>query len=729
MIFCWIFVGIGMLSIIIPISIGLVKLPLIQIIMYTKYRFPNDALNFIYFACFMQFVPYFIGCSIGFVILENRLLKFTKWQEILIWTLTSIFLLTIPFSSYLFASNEMKISGDPSIMNALNFCLLILLWSLSNGWIIYQCSIKPKMIVTRILSANLFKPLSRLSFSLYLSHLMTIWFFAHQVRQPISIGTWIDLSRIMSTTFSASFIIGYLLHLTFEAPTIGLLLLFKDKKLLKTSSSVHQRFKRIIVRDNLQNEIRSECLNIVEYMIRNPIEQEWTAKIIDSGIFNRPIGLLSGTTELVEHEWLIDYIEKWYQNDNYYSIATAICFPSICNEREIHYDVLRTVHFNVTYCQSNDDDQQPSSTDNFGLRVAWTILLTPWFLIIPATILELIFEFRFIHGIRAFGALFIMMAHAGGLVLVPTLMPVSVIARFPNDAIQLSRTLMAQPFYNVDFFPTYLTASTKNLKIGFLPYVLLRWLRLTLPLIGTICLNIGLESLGNGLLFHMIYYGQHYVLVMKNWWKHFLYFNNYIPIEDMCNISTWFLAADLQAHIIAFGINIWQEILIWSLSSIFLLTIPFSSYLFASNEMKISGDPSIMNAINFFHINIIMPKMIVTRILSANLFKPLSRLSFSLYLSHLMTIWFFAHQVRQPIQFGTWINLSPIISTTFSASFIIGYLLHLTFEAPTIGLLLLFKDKKLLKTSSSVHPNSINANAPNNSKLFSLLQIDEDIDC
>nr|XP_027193733.1 nose resistant to fluoxetine protein 6-like [Dermatophagoides pteronyssinus] len=435
--------------------------------------------------------------------------------------------------------------------------------------------------------------------------------------------------------------------------------------LWQNNQQILERFKRIIVRDNLQNQIRSECLNIIEYMIRNPIEKEWTAKIIDSGIFNRPIGLLSGTTtELgdfdqclsirnkfqqkkfvgryclatinlprtnkfqhpigiqnnhsqLEHEWLIDYIEQWYQNDNYYSIATAICFPSICNEREIrqllisYYDVLRTVHFNVTYCQSNDgyDDQQPSSTDNFGLRVAWTILLTPWFLIIPATIFEMIFgdknysyfykillcfsliknnrylfqikstkismvgqtqqrqEFRFIHGIRAFGALFIMMAHAGGLVLVPTLMPVSVIARFPNDAIQLSRTLMAQPFYNgalvvmtffliSGFLSTYLTASTKNLKIGFLPYVLLRWLRLTPSLIGLICLNIGLESLGNGPLFHHDLLWPTLRPCYENWWKHLLYFSNYIPVEDMCNISTWYLAADLQIHIIAFFVLI-----------------------------------------------------------------------------------------------------------------------------------------------------------------------------
>mgnify|MGYP007020383378 CR=1 FL=1 len=111
------------------------------------------------------------------------------------------------------------------------------------------------MIVTRILSANLFKPLSRLSFSLYLSHLMTIWFFAHQVRQPISLVTWTDLIRIVSTTFSAAFVIGYLLHLTFEAPTIGLLLLFKDKKLLKTSSSDHHR-------KNEQTSNQDEMINM-----------------------------------------------------------------------------------------------------------------------------------------------------------------------------------------------------------------------------------------------------------------------------------------------------------------------------------------------------------------------------------------------------------------------------------------------------------------------------------
>ena len=209
----------------------------------------------------MQFIPYFLGCAIGFVILENRPIKFTKvrmmiiivvikinfffhkqWQEILIWSFSTLFLVTIPFASYIFASNEMKISGDGTTLNAINFAIMVLLWSLSNTWLVYQCAIKPRMIISSILSANFFKPISRLSFSLYLSHLMTIWFMAHQVRDPVSMANWTDILKVISATLLSAIIIGYFLHLTFEAPTIGLLLLFfKDKKLLKTLRSFDHR--------------------------------------------------------------------------------------------------------------------------------------------------------------------------------------------------------------------------------------------------------------------------------------------------------------------------------------------------------------------------------------------------------------------------------------------------------------------------------------------------------
>ena len=37
----------------------------------------------------------------------------------------------------------------------------------------------------------------------------------------------------------------------------------------------------------------------------------------------------------LKHEWMAERIEKWYQNDNYYAAATAVCFPSICQPEEV----------------------------------------------------------------------------------------------------------------------------------------------------------------------------------------------------------------------------------------------------------------------------------------------------------------------------------------------------------------------------------------------------------
>lgn len=33
--------------------------------------------------------------------------------------------------------------------------------------------------------------------------------------------------------------------------------------------------------------------------------------------------------------WIGDVVEQWYNNDNWYSFASGICFPSICQQEEI----------------------------------------------------------------------------------------------------------------------------------------------------------------------------------------------------------------------------------------------------------------------------------------------------------------------------------------------------------------------------------------------------------
>jgi hypothetical protein len=76
-----------------------------------------------------------------------------------------------------------------TIPNAMIVSLMLLLWSSSMSWIIYNCAINRAGILTRILSANYLQPFSRLSFCAYLSHLMLIWFNVQQVRHPITTNT------------------------------------------------------------------------------------------------------------------------------------------------------------------------------------------------------------------------------------------------------------------------------------------------------------------------------------------------------------------------------------------------------------------------------------------------------------------------------------------------------------------------------------------------------------
>ena len=41
----------------------------------------------------------------------------------------------------------------------------------------------------------------------------------------------------------------------------------------------------------------------------------------------------------IQPEWMSHVIEKWHYNDNYYALATALCFPSVCHQQEIR-DIL-----------------------------------------------------------------------------------------------------------------------------------------------------------------------------------------------------------------------------------------------------------------------------------------------------------------------------------------------------------------------------------------------------
>ncbi len=154
-------------------------------------------------------------------------------------------------------------------------------------------------------------------------------------------------------------------------------------------------------------------------------------------------------------------------------------------------------------------------------------------------------KFHFVHGIRAISSVVIVLAHVSSL-MIGGPATVSPFARLLPDFQANMRTLPYQVLFNGGllvhtFFllsgllMSYNALSREKAKIGYLPFVLLRWLRYTPVMVGSICLTVIMEVLGSGPL------AQHHHLMIgldscyDYWWAHLLYLQNLLPAD--CSVG------------------------------------------------------------------------------------------------------------------------------------------------------------------------------------------------
>lgn len=136
---------------------------------------------------YMQFPSYFLSGIVGQLLLEKRKLALPKWLSTSFNVITATVFLTYPFMTYPFISQDkVYFEPEPGLQVALPYVTLIFLWGFANAWLLYRLALTPKGFLTRLLSAKIFQPLSRLSFSLYLVHTVTIWYNSLQTRTTIS---------------------------------------------------------------------------------------------------------------------------------------------------------------------------------------------------------------------------------------------------------------------------------------------------------------------------------------------------------------------------------------------------------------------------------------------------------------------------------------------------------------------------------------------------------------
>ncbi len=167
-------------------------------------------LNIQYHPTYNHLSTYFVGVLVGFLLIENKnSLKIGISWKLISWTVLPILTFLSVSATYLWTGLELEYSR---ITSAAYSGLHRFLYILFYAWIAIYCSTTNKSnsllvfkkflqvlenfsdkktrffskgIISRVLSSKFFIPLSRLSFSVYLTHLLVVWYFVLQTRQLI----------------------------------------------------------------------------------------------------------------------------------------------------------------------------------------------------------------------------------------------------------------------------------------------------------------------------------------------------------------------------------------------------------------------------------------------------------------------------------------------------------------------------------------------------------------
>jgi peptidoglycan/LPS O-acetylase OafA/YrhL len=95
------------------------------------------------------------------------------------------------------------------------------LWSLSTASLIWICISGNGSLINKIFSSNIFVPLSRLTYSVYLTHVWVIWLYVGSRRERIDTNQS-EVFFIFLHNIVIAYFVGFLFSLLFEMPIIKL---------------------------------------------------------------------------------------------------------------------------------------------------------------------------------------------------------------------------------------------------------------------------------------------------------------------------------------------------------------------------------------------------------------------------------------------------------------------------------------------------------------------------
>ncbi|KAH8247739.1 hypothetical protein KR038_009246 [Drosophila bunnanda] len=189
--------------------------------MFFQGLFNFDSMNKMYFATHTHATPWLIGFLFGYFLYLNKGKRF-QLSWISVWS-GWILCLAMIFTS-IFALYPAAQSSTPplsTLAESFYYTLTRVGWPMALCWVVFACMQGYGGLANSVLSAPVWQPLSRLSYSIYIWHLFIQEMNAKSTRTntyfsdyQVMLGFWSDIG--------ISMIAAYLLYLVIEAPIGGL---------------------------------------------------------------------------------------------------------------------------------------------------------------------------------------------------------------------------------------------------------------------------------------------------------------------------------------------------------------------------------------------------------------------------------------------------------------------------------------------------------------------------
>nr|CAD7201995.1 unnamed protein product [Timema douglasi] len=188
----------------------------------------SDYAQYIYYPTHQRMSPYFAGLALGYILHGYRNTKkctIPKWVSIFFWCLSLTTLAAVIFGPYEMIQFDHQYDViESSIYGGVHRFA----WAIAVGWIVLACSSGHGGLINKGLSARLFRPLSRLSYCIFLTHLGVLHYGVSRIKSARYMDDY-NIVHDFAGDVTVTVVLSVILYVTFESPFLAVTKILTDK--------------------------------------------------------------------------------------------------------------------------------------------------------------------------------------------------------------------------------------------------------------------------------------------------------------------------------------------------------------------------------------------------------------------------------------------------------------------------------------------------------------------